>query len=103
VVESAFSVVVSFEMGQLQLPCFFHQRHNGLMNAIRVTTYARALAAPLAVTLADPWDQMFIEVTFASQADYLVTRNLKQSPETSRAGVSVVSPRAFLDLLLEGQ
>ena len=61
------------------------------------------LAAPLAVTLPDPWDQMFIEVAIASQADYLVTGNLKHFPETARAGVSVVSPRAFLDLLLEGQ
>ena len=61
------------------------------------------LAAPLAITLPDPWDQMFIEVTVSSNADFLVTGNLKHFPETARAGVRVVSPRAFLDLLLEGQ
>ena len=60
------------------------------------------LAAPLAVTLPDPWDQMFIEVAISSNADFLVTGNLKHFPETARAGVRVVSPRAFLDLLLEG-
>jgi putative PIN family toxin of toxin-antitoxin system len=61
------------------------------------------LAAPLAVTLPDPWDQMFIEIAVSSNADFLVTGNLKHFPETARAGVRVVSPRAFLDLLLEGQ
>ena len=60
------------------------------------------LAAPLAVTLPDPWDQMFIEVAVSSNADFLVTGNLKHFPDTARAGVKVVSPHAFLDLLLEG-
>jgi putative PIN family toxin of toxin-antitoxin system len=61
-----------------------------------------SLAAPLSVTLPDPWDQMFIEVAISSNADFLVTGNFKHFPETARAGVRVVSPRAFLDLLLEG-
>lgn len=61
------------------------------------------LAPPLAVTPPDPWDQMFIEVAVSSRADFLVTGNLKHFPETARAGIRVVSPRAFLDLLLEGQ
>lgn len=60
------------------------------------------LAAPLAVTLPDPWDQMFIEVAVASGADFLVTGNLKHFPNEAREGVKVVSPRAFLDALLEG-
>lgn len=60
------------------------------------------LATPLAVTLPDPWDQMFIEVAISSNADFLVTGNLKHFPEPARAGVSVVSSRAFLELLLEG-
>jgi putative PIN family toxin of toxin-antitoxin system len=60
------------------------------------------LAAPLAVTLPDPWDQMFIEVAATSNADCLVSGNLKHFPETARAGVRVVSPREFLDVLLEG-
>jgi uncharacterized protein len=61
------------------------------------------LAAPLAVTLPDPWDQMFIEVAVSSEADFLVTGNLKHFPAKARAGVRVVSPRAFLDVLLAGQ
>ncbi|NNJ97673.1 MAG: putative toxin-antitoxin system toxin component, PIN family [Gammaproteobacteria bacterium] len=61
------------------------------------------LASPLAVKLPDPWDQMFIEVAVSSNAGFLVTGNLKHFPETARAGIRVVSPRAFLDLLLEGQ
>lgn len=61
------------------------------------------LAAPLAVTLPDPWDQMFIDVAVASEADFLVTGNLKHFPETARAGVHVTSPREFLEVLLTGK
>jgi len=60
------------------------------------------LAAPLAVTLPDPWDQMFVEVAASSNADCLVSANLRHFPETARAGVRVVSPREFLDVLLQG-
>ena len=58
------------------------------------------LAAPLATAPPDPGDQMFIEVAVASQADFLVTGNLKHFPDKATEGVSVVSPRAFLDALL---
>ncbi len=58
------------------------------------------LAAPLATTLPDPVDQMFIEVAVASQADFLVSGNLKHFPDKATEGVSVVSPRAFLDAML---
>ena len=60
------------------------------------------LATPLAVTLPDPWDRMFVEVAVSSNADCLVTGNLRHFPETARAGVRVVSPREFLDVLLQG-
>jgi len=60
------------------------------------------LATPLAVTLPDPWDQMFVEVAVSSNADCLVTGNLRHFPENARAGVGVVSPREFLDVLLQG-
>ena len=60
------------------------------------------LATPLAVTLPDPWDQMFVEVAVSSNADCLVTGNLRHFPEPARAGVRVVSPREFLDVLLQG-
>jgi putative PIN family toxin of toxin-antitoxin system len=61
------------------------------------------LAGPLAVTLPDPWDQMFIEVAVASEADFLVTGNLNHFPETARAGVRIISPRDFLEALLTGK
>lgn len=60
------------------------------------------LAAPLAITLPDPWDQMFIEVAVAGGVDFLVTGNLKHFPDEAREGVKVVPPRAFLDALLAG-
>ena len=60
------------------------------------------LAAPLGVTLPDPWDAMFIEVAISSEADFLVTGNLERFPEKAGAGVRVVSPREFLDALVDG-
>ncbi len=60
------------------------------------------LAAPLPVTLPDPWDQMFIEVAVSSHADFLVTGNLEHFAKMARAGVRIVSPREFLDALLTG-
>ena len=64
------------------------------------TAGSPTLAAPLASRLPDPGDQMFIEVAVASQADFLVTGNLKHFPDKATEGVSVISPRAFLDALL---
>jgi putative PIN family toxin of toxin-antitoxin system len=59
-----------------------------------------ALAQPLDLVLPDPADQMFIEVAVFSQADFLVTGNLKHFPRSARRGIAVVSPREFLDALL---
>ncbi len=64
------------------------------------TAGSPTLAAPLATALPDPSDQMFIEVAVASHADFLVTGNLKHFPDKATEGVSVVSPRAFLDAML---
>lgn len=55
------------------------------------------IPAPLKIALPDPDDQMFIEVAVANLADFLVTGNLKHFPGSARAGVKVVSPRAFLN------
>ncbi len=60
------------------------------------------LAAPRVVDLPEPWDQMFIEVALSSGADFLVTGNIEHFPEEGRAGVRVVSPREFLDVLIGG-
>ena len=58
------------------------------------------LAEPLDLVLPDPEDQMFIEVAVSGKAEYLVTGNLKHFPKSLRAGITVVSPREFLDAVL---
>lgn len=52
--------------------------------------------------LPDPKDKMFLEVALACQADYLVTGNLKDFPADKTKGVTVVSPREFLDRREQG-
>ena len=55
---------------------------------------------PLAVALPHPRDLPFLEV--ANQAGaVLVTGNLRHFPAKARAGVTVVGPRQFLDLLAQ--
>ena len=50
----------------------------------------------------DEDDVVFLEVALQTSARVVVTGNLKHFPEKARAGVKVVSPREFLDVLLEG-
>ncbi len=56
---------------------------------------------PLPEALPDPDDEAFLEVALESGAEALVTGNLKHYPSESRQGMSVVSPREFLDRFKE--
>ena len=53
---------------------------------------------PLPIGLPDPSDEPFLEVALAAGV-ILVTGNLRHFPSRLRAGVRVVSPREFLELL----
>lgn len=53
---------------------------------------------PLGARLPDPSDLPFLEVAAACEA-VLVTGNLRHFPARARAGVTVVNPRGFLNLL----
>jgi putative PIN family toxin of toxin-antitoxin system len=57
------------------------------------------VGTPLGARLPDRDDEPFLEVAVAARAEHLVTGNLRHYPRSSRAGVRVVSPRAFLDVL----
>ncbi|MHB1323957.1 MAG: putative toxin-antitoxin system toxin component, PIN family [Coriobacteriia bacterium] len=52
---------------------------------------------PLAIRLADPDDEPFMEVALACGADCLVTGNLVHFPPEARSGVAVLSPAQFVD------
>lgn len=54
---------------------------------------------PLPQTLPDPSDQKFLEVALASEAQALITGNLKDFPPKLRHGVLVQNPRSFMDTL----
>jgi len=55
-------------------------------------------AVPLPAKLPDPGDMPFLEVA-ASAGAILITGNARHYPKRSRAGVTVLSPREFLELL----
>ena len=55
-------------------------------------------APPLRVELPDPTDLPFLEVAAAAGA-ILVTGNTRHFPARARAGVTLLTPREFLDLL----
>ena len=54
---------------------------------------------PLPESLPDPFDDVFLEVAIASNAELLVTGNLRHFPPDCRQGVRVVSPAEFLQLV----
>ncbi len=57
-------------------------------------------AVPLAIRLPDPSDLPFLEVAAASGAEYLISGNTRHfAPLTGSHGVTLVSPRQFLDLI----
>ncbi len=45
----------------------------------------------------DPDDNKFLDLAIAGKADYLVTGNLKDFPESPFRGVQILSPAAFFD------
>lgn len=55
-------------------------------------------AKPLAKKLPDLNDEPFLEVALAGKAECLVTGNLKHYPPKKRQGMSVVSPKEFLEI-----
>ena len=68
-----------------------HISHTGLLVA----------GSPLALPLPDPDDASFLEVALAGQAEHLVTGNLKHFPPHLRGGMSVISPRDFIDRYMQ--
>jgi uncharacterized protein len=68
-----------------------------LLELIRSTAETGS-SAPLPVRLPDPEDLPFLEVAAACGA-VLVTGNERHYPRNARAGVIVLSPRDFLELI----
>ncbi len=58
---------------------------------------APTLARP--ITLPDRFDEPFLEAALATQADALVTGNIKHFPKKYCKGQKVITPRDFLDSL----
>ncbi len=58
---------------------------------------APTLARP--ITLSDRFDEPFLEAALATQADALITGNIKHFPKKYCKGQKVITPRDFLDSL----
>ncbi|MFO8070432.1 MAG: putative toxin-antitoxin system toxin component, PIN family [Polyangia bacterium] len=58
-------------------------------------------STPLARSLPDPDDDKFLEVAISAEADCLVTGNSRHYPRDLRRGLRVLSPRAFVDKMVE--
>lgn len=77
----------------------FNAAHIAILLESIEATGKSALAPPLNLPLPDPSDGMFIEVAIASDADCLVTGNLKHFPTECLRGVRAVSPRTLCEML----
>ena len=67
-----------------------------LLAALDQFAFHVAAPAPWPIALPDPDDEAFLAVA-AATASVLVTGNLRHFPVGSRQGVTVLSPREFID------
>jgi predicted nucleic acid-binding protein len=52
--------------------------------------------------LADPNDDMILELAFAARCPYIVTHNIRDFRGCEQLGIQAVTPRDFLKLISEG-
>jgi putative PIN family toxin of toxin-antitoxin system len=75
---------------------FRPEQIQALMEQIRAEGHVVA-GEPLPVELPDPADEPFLEVAVAGDAQGLITGNTKHFPPSRCRGITVFSPREFLD------
>ena len=64
---------------------------------VHIATTGHKVTAPaLPLKIPDPDDLMFLEVALASQAEALVSGNMRHFPAAHRHGIHVVPPAEFL-------
>ena len=54
---------------------------------------------PASLRLPDPKDQIYLDAALAAKADVLITGNKKHFPDAAYQGVTILSPREFLDMI----
>jgi len=75
----------------------FNAEHvQALLDHIKAEGFSVA-GSPLPVRLLDPSDEPFLESALAGDADCLITGNTRHFPSRQRQGMTVLSPREFLD------
>jgi putative PIN family toxin of toxin-antitoxin system len=100
-VELAFDAAIRQEYEEvLRRPEFgFHPaRVDDILAALDQFAFVVAAAAPWPIALPDADDEPFLAVARAS-ASVLVTGNLRHFPARARGGVSVLTPRGFVESL----
>ena len=50
-------------------------------------------------SLPDPTDEKFLAVALSARVDFLITGNLKHFPKSKRQGVTVLSPKQFIETI----
>jgi uncharacterized protein len=75
---------------------FNTEQTRALMDHIHAEGFSVA-SNPLPDRLPDPSDEPFLESAVASKANYLITGNTRHFPPARRHGITILSPREFLD------
>ncbi len=75
---------------------FSAEHAQALLDQIKAEGFSVA-GNPLPVRLPDPSDEPFLESALAGDADCLITGNTRHFPPKQRQGMTVLSPREFLD------
>lgn len=72
------------------------EQTRALMDHIQAEGFSVA-SNPLPVRLPDPSDEPFLESAVTGKTDCLITENTRHFPSARREGMTVLSPREFLD------
>jgi putative PIN family toxin of toxin-antitoxin system len=104
-----FSVIVSEPILQelertLQKPYFRQRLTDAQSSRFLLLLQRRATLSPITVSVhgiaTHPEDDLILATALSAQADYLITGDTKLQELGTYQGVSILSPRAFLELLL---
>ncbi len=79
-------------LGPVEVATFLSTLHTALMTPIAAQTTGVAT---------HPEDDLVLATALSANADYLVTGDLKLQALGAYQGVTILSPRAFLDVLME--
>ncbi len=97
---------ILWELTRIFAKTYFRQRLTakrieGIIALLRGEATIAPIVTPVRGVASDPADDLIVAAALSGRADYLVTGDKKLEGLGSYQGVTILSPRAFLDMLAD--